>query len=72
MKKSFKLENLDCSHCAEKMENAINKIDGVTAKINFFTLRITIEADDSIFENVLDESQKIISGIERDCKILGG
>ena len=29
MKKSFKLENLDCANCAAKMEAAINKLDEV-------------------------------------------
>ena len=30
MKKKFKVENLDCAHCAAKMEEAIKKIPGVT------------------------------------------
>ena len=29
MKKSYKLEELDCAHCAAKMEEAIKKIGGV-------------------------------------------
>ena len=29
MKKVYKLENLDCAVCAEKMKRAIEKIDGV-------------------------------------------
>ena len=28
MKKVFKLEDLDCAHCAKKMEDGIAKIDG--------------------------------------------
>ena len=31
MKKRYKLTDLDCANCAAKMEDAINKIDGVTA-----------------------------------------
>ena len=31
MKKVYRLENLDCAVCAEKMKNAIAKIDGVAA-----------------------------------------
>ena len=30
MRKTYKLTDLDCAHCAAKMENAIKKIDGVT------------------------------------------
>lgn len=70
MKKSFKLENLDCAHCAAKMEEAVNKIDGVSATVSFMSARITIEAEDSVFEKKLDAAQKAISGIERDCRIV--
>ena len=31
MKKTFKLIDLDCANCAAKMEDAIRRIDGVTA-----------------------------------------
>lgn len=30
MKKTIKLIDLDCGHCAAKIENAVKKIDGVT------------------------------------------
>ena len=29
MKKTFKMQDLDCAHCAAKMEAAIQKLDGV-------------------------------------------
>lgn len=29
MKKTFRLEGLDCANCAAKMENAIIELDGV-------------------------------------------
>lgn len=70
MKKSFKLENLDCANCAAKMENAINKIDGVTASISFMSSRLVLEADEACFEEMVDKAQNAINGIERDCKII--
>lgn len=70
MKKIFKLENLDCAHCAEKMENAINKLDGVNASINFFASKIVIESDAEDFNGVVDTVQQTISGIEKDCRIV--
>lgn len=69
MKRSFKLENLDCANCAAKMEDAINKMDGVTATITFMTQKLTIEAADDVFEGVLDKAQAAISKIEPDCRI---
>lgn len=70
MKRSFKLENLDCAHCAAKMEAGINKLEGVTASINFMTARLTLEADDDIFNQSVDAAQKVILGIERYCRIV--
>ncbi len=69
MKRAFKLENLDCAHCAAKMEDAIAKIDGVTsANIAFMTQRLTIETEEDM-DSILNEAQKRISKIEPDCKI---
>lgn len=71
MKRTYKMEELCCANCAAKMENAINKLDDVTeAVINFMSQRITIVADEDKFESVVDEAQKIITKIERDCKII--
>ena len=36
VKKTFLLEDLDCAHCAAKIEDAVSKIDGVEkATVNF-------------------------------------
>ena len=71
MKKVFKLEDLDCAHCAAKMEDAIRKIDGViSASISFMTQKLTIEADEKDLEKILKAAQKAIKKIEPDCRIL--
>ena len=71
MKKTFTLEELDCAHCAAKMEVAINKIEGVTsASISFMTQKLTIEADEKDFDKVLKAAQKAIKKIEPDCRIV--
>ena len=42
MKKTFKLEDLDCANCAAKMETAINKLEGVQkATVSFMTQKLT-------------------------------
>lgn len=59
MKKTFKLIDLDCANCAAKMEDAIKKIDGVTnASVSFMTQKMTIEADDARFDDVVKEAVK--------------
>ena len=71
MKKVVRLENLDCANCAAKMERAINKIDGVeAASVNFLTQRLAVEADESRFEEIMDEIAKACRKVEPDCKIL--
>ena len=47
MKKTYKIE-VDCANCAAKIENAINKLEGVEkAAVNFLTQKLTLEAADS-------------------------
>ena len=70
MKKSYKLTDLDCANCAAKMETAINKIDGVNkATVSFMTQKLTIDADDDKFDDVLKKAVDTVSKVEPDCKI---
>lgn len=71
MKKTFKLEDLDCANCAAKMEDAIKKLDGVTdASVNFMAQKMTIEADDLQFDEIIKKVVKIINKVEPDCKVI--
>lgn len=71
MKKTFKLIDLDCAHCAAKMEDSIKKIDGViAANVNFLAQKLTLEADDKRFDEILKEAQKCCKAIEPDCTIV--
>ena len=69
MKKTYKCE-VDCANCAAKMEDAIKKIDGVTnARVNFMTQKLTLEADDARYDEILDEAVKTCKKVEPDCEI---
>lgn len=71
MKKSFKLEDLDCANCAAKMERAISKINGVTfVSVNFMSQKLTVEADDSQFDSIMQMAVKACKKAEPDCKII--
>ena len=71
MKKTFKLQDLDCANCAAKMEEAIKKIDGVNdASVNFMMQKMTIDADDSKFDDIMKEVVTVCAKVEPDCKIL--
>ena len=71
MKKTYNLEDLDCAVCAEKMTNAIRKIDGVEeADVSFLMQKLTISASDDRFDDIMKQVIKACKKIEPDCKIL--
>ena len=72
MKKTYQMEELDCAHCAAKMETAIRTIDGVlSASINFFAQKLTLElADGADEKKVLKEAQKACRKVDPACTIL--
>lgn len=71
MKKTFRLRELDCAHCADKMVCGIKKIPGVqNADINFMAQRLVLEADDARFDEVLREAAAVCRRIEPDCEII--
>jgi copper chaperone CopZ len=71
MKNTFKLDQLGCADCAAKMERKINKLDGVNdAKVNFLFTKLTLDADDGKFDDIVDEADKIIKRIEPCCSIV--
>jgi len=67
MKKTFKLEGLDCANCAAKIENAVKVLDGVTfASVNFMTTKMIIEGDDAKFEQIVKSAHDIVKKLEPD------
>lgn len=71
MKKKFKMVDLDCANCAAKMEDAIKKIDGVAdASVSFMTQKLTIDADDDKFDDIMSQVVDVCKKVEPDCCIL--
>lgn len=72
MQKILKVENLDCANCAEKMEEAIRKIEGIeTASVNFFTQKIVLEVLDGYnIEEIIKEIKKTCKKVEPDADII--
>lgn len=70
MKKKFKLTDLDCANCAAKMEDAIKKLDGVNdASVSFMMQKMTIDADDARFDEIMKEVVEVFKKVEPDCVI---
>ena len=70
MKKSYKID-VDCANCANKMEDAANKTEGVqNAVVNFMTLKMTVKSKEGadpkqVMPNVLANCKRV----EPDCEI---
>ena len=70
MKKTFMLEDLDCAHCAAKMEDAINKLEGVNkATVNFLAQKMTVDAVDDRFDEIMQVIVMVCKKVEPDCEI---
>lgn len=70
MKKTFKLIDLECANCAAKMQAAIEKLEGVqSVGVNFMSQKLTLEAEDERFDEILKKAADCIKRIEPDCKI---
>lgn len=71
MKKKFKLQDLDCAHCAAKMEEAIKKLEGVEdASVSFIAQKLTIEADEAVIDEIVEKAIAEIAKVEPDCKVI--
>ena len=71
MKKVFKLVDLDCANCAAKMERTIAQLDGVqNVTVSFLAQKLTLEADDARFDEIVREMVKCVKKVEPDCEIV--
>ena len=71
MKKTFKLIDLDCANCAAKMVAAIKKLDGVNdASVSFLSQKMTIDAEDDKFDEIVKQAVKVCKKVEPDCEVV--
>ena len=56
MRKVFKLDELDCANCG--------------LKISFMTQKLTLEADDARFNDIVAEVVKVCRKVEPDCRVI--
>ncbi len=70
MKSKFKINGLDCANCANELERAIQKVDGIkSANINFIAQKMELEYDEDIKEEIIVEVKKVIKKEEPDVTI---
>lgn len=70
LKKELVLKGLDCANCAAKIEDEVNKINGVKAYMNFMnkTLNLEIESEKE-YKNTLQQVETIVHKHEPDVSV---
>ncbi len=70
MKSKFKIKGLDCANCANELERAIQKLDGVeSANISFMTQKMELEYDKTKKEEIIQNVKKVIKKEEPDVTV---
>ena len=71
MRKSYKLDEIDCANCARKLQDKIAALDGVQdVSVNFMAQKLTLQAEDAEFDAGLERVVDLISDIEPDCEVI--
>ncbi len=70
MKKTYKIE-VDCAACADKMEIAAKKTEGVKdASVNFMMLKMNVEFEEGANpKTVMPEVRANCKKVESDCEV---
>ncbi len=70
MKKTYKID-VDCANCANKMEIAANKVEGVNAAaVNFMALKMIVEFEEGANEvKVMKQVRKVCRKVDDDAEV---
>ena len=71
MKKTYILEDLDCAHCAAKIEEAVGKLEGVSkSTVTLLTQKLVIEVEDDRAKSIYKDIEKIVKKFEPDVEVI--
>lgn len=71
MKRTFILEDLDCAHCAQKIQDKVAKLEGVSnCTITFLTQKLVYDVEDDKNEQVEKEMKKLVADMEPDVTVI--
>ena len=71
MKKSFRVEDLDCANCARELEEALAGIPGVNkATVSFMAQKVILDIDESIADTVEKKSGKVAKKEVPECTLV--
>lgn len=68
MKKTLNIEGMSCSHCTMRVEKALNKIDGVNARVDLETklanVTLTKDIDDKVLIDAVEDAGYTVSSVK--------
>ena len=71
MTKTYILEDLDCAHCAAKIEEEVGKLEGVIkSTCTFLTQKLVVELDDAADKDITKMIKKIVKKLEPDVEVV--
>ena len=71
MKKVYKIE-VDCAVCANKIQDAVSKVEGVkSVTVNFLTQKMILDIEDTQYDEVYEKVIKTAKRVEPDFEVLG-
>lgn len=69
MKLKYSLKGLDCAHCAQKIEDQLNKLDYVNeCNIAFATTTLFLDVDENSFDE--EKIKQVVCSIEPDVELI--
>ena len=70
MKKTFLLEDLDCAHCAAKIEADVKALEGIkSAALVFLTQKLNLDIEDGKEAEVAKAVKAIVKKYEPDVEV---
>ena len=71
VRKKYEVHNLDCAHCASKIEHAVAQLEGVSsANLDFVTRSFVVTVDEEHAPSLQKNMEKIIAKMEPDAKLV--
>ena len=72
MRKIVRFTGICCGNCAQKLERALEKIEGINSvQLNFLAQRVNFDIEDSKYEEVVKKIKEVTAKVLPECEYKG-